>query len=47
MTRYSTSGFLRAKLGPDIANRDVPPHIHEKTEEATAPFQQPEKTPVS
>lgn len=47
VTRYSTSGFLRAKLGSDIANREVPPHIHEKTEEATAPFQQTEQTPAS
>jgi propionate CoA-transferase len=47
VTRYSTSGFLRAKLGPDVANRDVPPHIHEKTEEATAAFQEPEKASLN
>ncbi|QAU35181.1 acyl CoA:acetate/3-ketoacid CoA transferase [Janthinobacterium sp. 17J80-10] len=36
VTRYSTSGFLRAKLGPDLANREVPPHIHEKAGAANA-----------
>jgi propionate CoA-transferase len=36
VTRYSTSGFLRAKLGPDIAHRDVSPHIHEKAGTPTA-----------
>jgi propionate CoA-transferase len=35
-TRYSTSSFLRAKLGTALANRDVPPHIHESHDEATA-----------
>jgi propionate CoA-transferase len=36
VTRYSTSSFLRAKLGAALANRDLPPHIHESHEEATA-----------
>jgi propionate CoA-transferase len=43
VTRYSTSGFLRAKLGPDVANREVPPHIHEK---ADANLEDPAKTPT-
>ncbi len=38
VTRYSTSSFLRAKLGPDLANREVPPHIHEKAGAANAPL---------
>ncbi len=38
VTRYSTSGFLRAKLGPDLANREVPPHIHEKAGAANTAF---------
>ncbi|HCY61470.1 MAG TPA: acyl CoA:acetate/3-ketoacid CoA transferase [Oxalobacteraceae bacterium] len=42
VTRYSTSSFLRAKLGPDLAQRDVPPHIHEKAGAANAAL--PEKT---
>jgi len=47
VTRYSTSGFLRAKLGPDLANRDVPPHIHEKGKDAPASFEKPEKAPAT
>ncbi len=46
VTRYSTSGFLRAKLGADLANRDVPPHIHEQAEEATS-FKEPENAPAA
>ncbi|WP_132259437.1 acyl CoA:acetate/3-ketoacid CoA transferase [Paucimonas lemoignei] len=40
VTRYSTSSFLRAKLGADIAHRDVPPHIHEKAGATTAAVQE-------
>jgi propionate CoA-transferase len=29
VTRYSTSGFLRAKLGPALAARGVAPHLYE------------------
>jgi propionate CoA-transferase len=43
VTRYSTSGFLRAKLGPDVANREVSPHIHEK---ADANSDAPTKAPT-
>ncbi|MBI1892319.1 MAG: acyl CoA:acetate/3-ketoacid CoA transferase [Burkholderiales bacterium] len=32
VTRYSTAGFLRAKLGADVANRELAPHIHEKAD---------------
>jgi len=34
VTRYTTSGFLRAKLGPALAKRGVAPHIYETAEEA-------------
>ena len=33
-TRYSTSGFLRMKLGDALAERAVAPHIYESAEEA-------------
>ena len=36
VTRYSTSGFLRAKLGPALAARGVAPHIFESASEARA-----------
>ena len=36
VTRYTTSGFLRAKLGPALAARGVAPHIYETAEEARA-----------
>ncbi len=35
-TRYSTSGFLRMKLGDALARRAVAPHIYESAEEARA-----------
>ena len=34
VARYTTSGFLRAKLGPALAARGVAPHIFETAEEA-------------
>lgn len=34
VTRYTTSGFLRAKLGPALAARGLAPHIYETAEEA-------------
>jgi len=36
VTRYGTSGFLRAKLGPALAARGVAPHLYESAEEARA-----------
>ncbi len=36
VTRYSTSGFLRAKLGPALAARGVAPHVYETADEARA-----------
>jgi propionate CoA-transferase len=35
VTRYTTSGFLRAKLGAALSQRGVAPHIYESSEEAT------------
>jgi propionate CoA-transferase len=39
VTRYATSGFLRAKLGPALAARGVAPHLYESAEEARAHLQ--------
>jgi propionate CoA-transferase len=36
VTRYTTSSFMRLKLGHALAGRDVAPHIHETLEEATS-----------
>ena len=36
VTRYTTSGFLRAKLGEALAQRGVAPHIYESAKEAQA-----------
>jgi len=44
VTRYSTSGFLRAKLGPALAARGVAPHIFESPEEARAALRPPPAT---
>jgi propionate CoA-transferase len=35
VTRYTTSGFLRAKLGDALKQRAVAPHIYESAEEAS------------
>ena len=36
VTRYTTSGFLRTKLGDALKQRAVAPHIYESAEEASA-----------
>ena len=36
VTRYTTSGFLRTKLGDALNRRAVAPHIYESAEEASA-----------
>jgi propionate CoA-transferase len=36
VTRYTTSSFMRLKLGHALAGRDVAPHIHETLQEATS-----------
>jgi propionate CoA-transferase len=35
-TRYTTSGFLRTKLGDAFSRRAVAPHIYESADEARA-----------
>jgi propionate CoA-transferase len=35
-TRYSTNGFLRAKLGDSLGKRALAPHIYESADEASA-----------
>jgi propionate CoA-transferase len=35
VTRYTTSGFARMKLGDALAERNVAPHIYENAEEAS------------
>jgi propionate CoA-transferase len=34
VTRYTTSGFLRLKLGEALRRRGVPPHVYESSDEA-------------
>jgi propionate CoA-transferase len=41
VVRYSTSGFLRAKLGPALAARGVAPHLYESAREAQAGLKRP------
>ena len=36
VTRYTTSAFMRAKLGEELAKRDVAPHVFESAAEAQA-----------
>jgi propionate CoA-transferase len=42
-TRYTTSGFLRAKLGDALKQRAVAPHIYESAVEATAHLRELER----
>jgi propionate CoA-transferase len=41
VTRYTTSGFLRAKLGPALAARGVAPHIFETADDARRALEPP------
>ena len=43
VTRYTTSSFLRAKLGDALKQRAVAPHIFESAEEATTHLSDLEK----
>ena len=36
VTRYTTSAFMRAKLGEELEKRDVAPHVFESAAEAQA-----------
>lgn len=42
VTRYTTSAFLRLKLGRSLSRRDVAPHIYESAAEASARLKEPE-----
>ena len=42
-TRYTTSTFLRMKLGDELTKRDVAPHIYETKERALRALVQKEK----
>jgi len=42
VTRYTTSGFLRVKLGDALQRRGVAPHIYESSQEALKNLQQVE-----
>jgi len=44
VTRYTTSSFLRAKLGNALKKRALAPHIYESAEEATAHLRDLEQT---
>jgi propionate CoA-transferase len=46
MTRYTTAGFLRMKLGESLEQRDVAPYIYESKEEARRHLQALTETPV-
>jgi propionate CoA-transferase len=46
-TRYTTSGFLRAKLGDAFSRRAVAPHIYESESEAHAHLRELGKKVVS
>lgn len=39
VTRYTTSAFLRMKIGEALAKRNVSPHIYESSEEARKALQ--------
>jgi propionate CoA-transferase len=43
VTRYTTSTFLRMKLGDELQKRDLAPHIYESREEARAALAQSER----
>jgi propionate CoA-transferase len=43
VTRYTTSGFLRVKLGDALGKRQLAPHIYESAAEARRHLQEPER----
>jgi propionate CoA-transferase len=43
VTRYTTSGFLRVKLGDALGKRQLAPHIYESAAEARRHLQDPER----
>ncbi len=47
VTRYTTSGFLRMKLGHALSQRGVAPHIYESAEEAQQHLREIESPPAA
>jgi propionate CoA-transferase len=47
VTRYTTSGFLRMKLGDALSRRSVAPYIFESSEEARAHLRQWENKEIT
>jgi propionate CoA-transferase len=47
VTRYSTSSFLRLKLGDALTNRGVAPHIYESAEDARKHLHELEQRPAA
>jgi propionate CoA-transferase len=45
VTRYTTTAFLRMKLGQSLEQRAVAPHIYESEDEARRHLQQLGQTP--
>ena len=43
VTRYTTSAFLRMKLGDELQKRDLAPHIYETKEEAQKVLHEPKE----
>ena len=43
VTRYATTSFLRAKLGPALVARGLVPHIYDTAEEAREGVRRPER----
>lgn len=44
VTRYTTSSFLRTKLGDALSRRAVAPHVYESADEASAHLRELEAT---
>jgi propionate CoA-transferase len=45
VTRYTTSNFLRMKLGDALTQRGVAPHIYESAQEALEHLDRPKPEP--
>ena len=46
-TRYTTSSFLRTKLGEALKHREVAPHVYETVDEARRHLHEVERTASS
>ncbi len=47
VTRYTTSGFLRLKLGQTLSRRGVAPHVYESSQEALQHLREIESPPAT